>query len=82
VKPAPVVGGGVVGGGVVGGGVVVFDTFTVRLALAERFCASVTVAVSAREPLATLPVFQLKLGLAPEYTVAPSTLTEKLRRRP
>jgi hypothetical protein len=43
----------------------VFETMTVRLALARRPAGSVAVAVSVWLPLATVVVFQLKLGLVP-----------------
>jgi len=69
VKPAP---------GDRGGVGELFATVTVRLATAVRLRASVTVAVSARVPLAAVVVFQLKLGFVPAYSWASSTVTLKL----
>jgi len=56
--------------------VVVFDTVTVRDALAVRPPESVTVAVSVTEPLTAVLVFQLKPLLVPVYTGVPPAVSE------
>ena len=61
--------------GVTVGPVTALETVTARLALAVRFCASVTAAVSVCVPLGREVVFQLKLGFTPEAIVVPSALT-------
>jgi hypothetical protein len=50
------------------------DTVTVRDVVAVAPEESVTTALNVCEPLATVVVFQLKLGFVPLYTVVPSTL--------